>query len=138
MSGQVGILNVGAGDTKLTFDKTNPVERVRAARIVTDMIRRGYALLVLVEVGEGKDQSYTRALGFDEDTCEYIIADFDPTVAAHPDDVNVPVTRRADVPLVSPPVAEPPAKPRNGRRGARRRVPAESTSATAVARSAGG
>lgn len=46
--GQIGILNVGAGDTKISFDKNNPAERIRSARIVTDMLRRGYALLVEV------------------------------------------------------------------------------------------
>ncbi|MEO8391171.1 hypothetical protein [Polaromonas sp.] len=39
-AGSVGILNVGDGDTKLSFDPKNPAERIRAARIVRDMIRR--------------------------------------------------------------------------------------------------
>ena len=51
--GQIGVLNVGAGDTKLSFDKNNPAEMIRSARIVTDMLRRGYALLV--EVTDKKD-----------------------------------------------------------------------------------
>jgi hypothetical protein len=46
MSATVGILNVGTGDTKLVFDKDDPAECIRAARIVADMLRRGYALLV--------------------------------------------------------------------------------------------
>lgn len=41
MMGSVAILNVSAGDTKLTFDKSNPSETIRAARIVKDMLRRG-------------------------------------------------------------------------------------------------
>jgi hypothetical protein len=73
---EIGILNVGAGDTKLVFDKNNPAECIRAARIVKDMLRRGYALLV--DVGEGKTQ---RVLDFDETQCEYIIADLDPVAA---------------------------------------------------------
>ena len=32
MTGDVGILNVGAGDVKLSFDTRNPAERIRAAR----------------------------------------------------------------------------------------------------------
>ena len=51
--GQIGILNVGAGDTKLTFDKNNPAECIRSARIVTDMLRRGYALLIEVTDKKG-------------------------------------------------------------------------------------
>lgn len=39
--GQIGILNVGAGDTKLTFDKNNPAERIRSARIAHLMLMRG-------------------------------------------------------------------------------------------------
>ena len=80
MTGTVGILNVGAGDTKLSFDPKNPAERIRAARIVRDMLRRGYALLVEVAPGE-----YQRATDFDEARCEYIIADFDPVTAAEAD-----------------------------------------------------
>src|SRR5262249_36187139 len=77
--GTVGILNVGAGDTKLVFDRDNPQEMIRAARIVKDMLRRGYALLVEVE-RNGK-KAYERVREFRDDTCEYIIADFDPVEA---------------------------------------------------------
>lgn len=75
MSGELGILNVGAGDTKLVFDKNNPQEMIRAARIVKDMLRRGYALLIEVDGG------HQRVHDFREDTCEYIIADLDPVEA---------------------------------------------------------
>lgn len=34
MKGEVGILNVGAGDTKLTFDPSKPDEVARSAQIV--------------------------------------------------------------------------------------------------------
>lgn len=81
--GEVGILNVGDGDTKLSFDPKNPAERIRAARIVKDMIRRGYCLLIEVERDGVK--TTTRALDFDEKVCEYIIADFDPIVAQEQD-----------------------------------------------------
>lgn len=82
MTATIGILNVGAGDTKLSFDPTNPAECIRAARIVKDMLRRGYALLI--DSGRKDDQGrpiHVRALDFDEKTHEYIIADFDPTVS---------------------------------------------------------
>ncbi len=83
--GDVRVLNVGAGDIKLLFDKSNPAERIRAARIVTDMLRRGFALLV--EVGRGDDGRpiYQRAHAFDEEKCEYIIADYDPLVGQRAD-----------------------------------------------------
>src|ERR1700728_3973326 len=46
----LSILNVGDGDTKISFDKDKPAERKRACRIVTDMLHRGYA--ILVQAGE--------------------------------------------------------------------------------------
>jgi hypothetical protein len=42
----LSILNVGHGDTKLTFDKDKPEERERAALIVGEMLRKGFAILV--------------------------------------------------------------------------------------------
>ena len=87
-AGTVGVLNVGAGDTKLSFDPTNPAERIRAARIVKDMIRRGYALLIEVEKNPQGEPVYKRATDFDENTCEYIIADFDPVTAAEASSVR--------------------------------------------------
>ena len=81
MSGTIGILSVGAGDTKLTFDRNNPAECIRAARIVRDMLRRGYALLIQSGTGTDGKPRYARAHAFDENTYEYIIADFDPIVA---------------------------------------------------------
>jgi hypothetical protein len=154
--GSVAILNVGAGDTKLTFDKSNPAESIRAARIVKDMLRRGYALLVEVE-REGK-KAFERALDFREDTCEYVIADFDPVVAEEADawgDVGR-IENREQIKLKeaahgqsgaittrgqnSPP-SSPAGKGKTGkkvRRPYRKSVPASGTRAIAVARSAGG
>lgn len=74
---ELGILNVGSGDTKLTFDPTKPEEMRRAARIVNDMIRRGYSILVEGEDAYGKT-SFVRAHAFDETKFEYIIADDQP------------------------------------------------------------
>lgn len=72
MSGELGILNVGAGDTKLSFDPANPAECERAAAVVMDMLRRGYAILVQVGERDGKPL-YIRAESFDPATCEYLI-----------------------------------------------------------------
>lgn len=68
----LSILNVGEGDTKLTFDPDKPVERERAARIVTDMLRRGYAILIHAGEKDG-EPIYRRAKRFDPKTCEYLI-----------------------------------------------------------------
>lgn len=116
--GTIGILNVGAGDTKITFDKSNPAECIRAGRIVTDMLRRGYALLI--EVKKGK---FERVKKFDPKTSSYIIADFDP--------------KDANEPEPSAQAASKVGAPR-GRKPKMRAIPASSVSGTAVARTAGG
>ena len=121
----LSILNVSAGDIKLVFDK-NTAERLRAARIVKDMLRRGYALLVETGRDEGNVPTYTRVVGFDEEKCEYIIADFDSAAAAEAD--------------AKEPAHEPVAnEPRVGKpKRSTKRVPADSTRGVAVARVAGG
>ena len=119
MSGEVGILNVGAGDTKLVFDNKNPAETQRAARIVKDMIRRGFALFI--EIGRNdKGPIYQRAHDFDEATTEYIVAGSPGESEDQPDE------------------QEPAGAPRKGRKAAPRRIHAVSTNAVAVARTAGG
>lgn len=74
--GVLEILNIGDGDTKITFDKNNLAESIRARRIIQDMIRRGYALIVETERNGKKE--YVRALDFDPETAEYVIADLSP------------------------------------------------------------
>jgi hypothetical protein len=69
----LSILNVYEGDVEITFDKDNAAEAIRARRIISDMLKRGYALLIEV------DGAYQRAIDFDEKTGRYIIADFDPS-----------------------------------------------------------
>jgi hypothetical protein len=129
---EIGILNVGAGDTKLVFDKNNPAECIRAARIVKDMLRRGYALLV--DVGKGKTR---RVLEFDETKFEYIIADFDPVTAEEADrkekedGIESSAAARTATPAA-------PEKRQEGKRSVRRAVAATATSGVAVARTAGG
>lgn len=116
--GELGILNVGTGDTKLSFDKSKPAEVKRASRIVNDMLQRGFA--ILVEVGEKDGEpTYQRAKGFDPETQEYII-------------VGVPEDSSEKEQEASA------AKAQKAPRLNTRRVPAASTRAVAVARSAGG
>lgn len=124
MPGSVGILNVGAGDTKLTFDPNNPDEVERSAQIVKDMIRRGYVLLI--EVGQNdKGPIYSRAHDFDAETAEYIIAGVAQPTTEKPSDVES---------TTSPPSRRRKSAPRRETR----RVPASTTNAVAVARTAGG
>lgn len=135
MNGEVGILNVGAGDTKLSFDPANEADRIRAARVVKDMIRRGYALLV--EVEEDGKKINRRVHDFDDTKFEYIIADFDPLAAKAADDQE-----RTDEEAISPATPQSggematPARP--GRGKYKRRIPAHSARAVAVPHIAGG
>jgi hypothetical protein len=135
-AGEVSLLNVGDGDTKLSFDPRNPAERIRAARIVRDMLRRGYALLVEVAPGE-----FQRATDFREDVCEYVIADLDPVAAAEADALeeqhngHQPEEAR---PGSEAPAAAADAPQRRGRKPGVRNIPADGTRAVAVAPSAGG
>lgn len=76
------ILNVGEGDTRITFDKDKPGELERARRVVMDMLRLGYA--ILVQVGQTKDgkPKFRRAHKFDPDHDEYIVSDLPSRVPA--------------------------------------------------------
>lgn len=122
MIGTVSILNVSAGDTKLTFDPKMPAEVARAAKIVKDMLRRGFALLV--EVGsDDKGPLYRRVHDFDEATTEYIIA-------GTPDDQDDNHEQKQ---------ASTPRARRQGKAAAKpRRIPAQTAKVVAVARTAGG
>lgn len=121
--GEVGILNVGAGDTKLVFDNSNPTETAKSAQIVQDMIRRGYVLLI--EIGrDDKGPMYRRAHDFDPETCEYIIAG---TITEQDQKHDEPKNKA---------VSAVPPRRRKGKEETR--IPASKTSAVAVARTAGG
>jgi hypothetical protein len=61
------ILNVGHGDTKLTFDKKKPAERKHAQQVVSDMLKLGYAICVK----EG--DRWVRATSFDPHKNQYLI-----------------------------------------------------------------
>ena len=149
--GTLAILNVGAGDLKVSFDRNNPAELIRAKRIIKDMLRRGYALLV--EVERNGEKAFERAIDFNEDHCEYIIADFDPEIALNSDRQDAyetelnrqekPTTHgqsqqnETGVPDVRPEDA-PREEPKPGRGRPRRGIPADKANAVGVARSAGG
>lgn len=128
MAGTLSILNVYEGDVKITFDKANPAETIRAGRIIKDCIRRGYALLIEV------DGAYQRALDFDEKVGEYVIADFDPSYRQKPTGEEEEDEQESEQEAE----AENPPKIRSQRGRPRKRVAMESTNAVAIARSAGG
>lgn len=126
MIGTLGILNVGDGDTKLTFDPSKPAEVERSARIVKDMIRRGFVLLV--EVGsDDKGPMYRRAHDFDETTAEYIIAGT----------VDLPAETESKAHEQKPRSATPRSRQGQAKRTTTR-IPASRTNAVSVARTAGG
>lgn len=56
MIGELAILNVAAGDTKLSFDPANKAEVQRASAIVEDMLKRGFALLI--QIGEDEEGQF--------------------------------------------------------------------------------
>lgn len=127
MHGEIGILNVGHGDTKLSFDPEKPAERERAAAVVTDMLKRGYAILVQVGERDGKPL-YMRAEAFDAATCEYLIVGVPDRDPRDTHDKLKPDTG----------LDAGPSLKRGRGRPRKYRVDAATTRATAVARSAGG
>ena len=139
MGGEVGILNVGCGDVKLTFDRNNPAECIRAARIVKDMLRRGYALLVEVTKKDGT-KTYQRVKEFKDDTYEYIVADFDPIEARKHDSAELDATMDAELDAIGDANEQAAAQSRPAPNGKRRTraIKATDAKAVAVARTAGG
>lgn len=138
MSGEVGILNVGAGDDKLVFDRNDPTSMIRGARIVRDMIRRGYALLVAVPSPDGGEPTYRRAYDFDENTCEYIIADLDPDQTKTDEKTDEKTASQPDDAPQDEVRAEAPRAQRRRGRPPTKRVHAADARTVAVARTAGG
>jgi len=149
--GELSILSVADGDMKITFTKDDAAESIRAQRVIEDMLKRGYALLVEVERDGVK--AFERAQGFDPATGEYLIADFDPaggvSRGAGSNKTSVHLRGVNDGPSIDPGTeaaaqeaeaegseAVTPEPKRRGRRVAR--VPAHSTRAVGIARSAGG
>ena len=145
-TGCLEILNIQGGDTKIVFDNNNVAEVIRAKRIITDMLRRGYALIV--EVDRDGEKRYERVQEFDETKGEYIIADLD-LVASDPEEASDTVVdelSRSDATARLSGATEDnklckcgrPAHHRGACKGPRKSLPMESTKATAIGRSAGG
>jgi hypothetical protein len=147
MMGELGILNVGAGDTKLTFDPNNLADTIRAKRIVKDMLRRGYAIVIEVPPKvEGGAKSWQRVLDFLEDSAEYIIADLDPEIAAAADAQEEQHEEIGSAEAGAPAAVdaegtEAPTPRKRGRPAGKRKlrsIPAAKTRGTVIARTAGG
>lgn len=148
--GVLEILNIGDGDTKITFEKNNLAESIRARRIIQDMIRRGYALIVETERNGKKE--YVRALDFDPETAEYIIADFGPP---DPSGMPAPIVEELSQPDALPKLAGATGENKLCQCGKplhhkgrcpgvkvgpkhTKRLPMENTKATGIGRTAGG
>lgn len=121
MNGTLRCLSVGEGDVKLTFDPKNKVERDRTSALVGKMLREGYAIMVQVGEKDGKPL-YQRATKFDAKTCEYLVMGDPSTATAPPKSETTTATKRQ------------PGRPR----GPGRRIPATTTHAISVGRTAGG
>lgn len=107
--GLIEVLSVGRGDLKVVISKASKVELEEGRRVITDMLKRGYA--IFVEVAPGQLERVTR---FDPKRLEYIVES--PTDPALDEGPKIP-----------------------GRRGrGRGRYPADKSKATAVGRTAGG
>lgn len=115
-TGNLSVLNVGAGDIRVTFNNTDRGEIKKAVGMLTDMMARGYA--VLVELPDG---SYTRVTEVDASRGRYVIT--------LPDDVQDP----PDAEVVKPRRGRP-----KGKKGRTISVPVRTSRAVGVARSAGG
>jgi hypothetical protein len=121
-SGTLEVLNCGEGHLELKFKADDPVETARAARIVADMLRRGYALFV-----EGEGKKLTRVEQFDEKRGVYIIADGpDPTVIS-PEGAPEELSKQIEAAVGRKLSGKP-----------RKEVPMHEAKAVAVGRSAGG
>lgn len=116
--GSLSCLSVADGDITIKFDTQNASEAIRAKRIITDMLKRGYALLIKMA-----DGSYVRAVKFNEKQGEYIIADFDPS------ETNEKIETEKITSQTSPTL-----KKKRGRKA----IPMQKADAVAVAPSAGG
>lgn len=109
------VLNIGAGHLKFRFNKDDAEDTEKAKRVITDMLKRGYMLFVLVD-GEQK-----RVRQFDPEKEEYILEE--PEIIPEPQ---------------SPPSASSEPRMRTTRSEPKRRVSLRKARATGVGPTAGG
>lgn len=114
-TGSISVLNVGEGDVVVTFNGLDDTEAEKALRMLEDMQKRGYAILV-----KQPDDTYRRAESIDRETQSYVVV--------VPD----------ELPKVGEDEAAPAEATKPKRGGRRVRQPIRETHAVGVARSAGG
>jgi hypothetical protein len=154
----IDVLSTGSGHIEVRFKEGDPMEVERASRMITDMLRRGYALFV----HEG--ETVVKVQSFDPAKNVYIVADGPLVMTPDPQVLEkfpgqVPETFPGPAESASLPGkltdlesagegANPPEQAQephpkgkgNGRRGKRktREIPMTQARATAVGRTAGG
>ena len=133
------ILNAGAGHLKVSFAKGDPVERERARRLVTDMLKAGYAIFVEVK---GQLRPVRK---FDPKTDEYLIDQVGALPEALPEKLEERLRAEEALANLKAPSNCTCGRPLHHRGrckgkkvGPYARVPMTSTRATAVGRTAGG
>jgi len=112
------VLNVSSGHLKFRFDKSKPDETEKAKKVITDMLKRGYMIFVLVD-GEQK-----RVREFDAEKEEYILEE--PEIIPEPEPTPQIRTDAGDTPRRGP------GRPRG------RKVAMSAARATGIGPSAGG
>lgn len=128
----IDVLSIGHGDIKITYGD-DPQEVARAAQVVKDMLRRGYALFV-----HGPDGKLVRVEAFDAEKREYIVAtgpdvELVPGYVPEPVDGGSPSQAEPGAPIVGG-VKRGPGRPRS----AKAKIAMAMAKATMVGRSAGG
>ena len=87
-AGELSILNCGAGDIRITFDKASETEVAKAKDMIKDMLRRGYAIFIETPTGT------RRVKRFNPETEVYVVHDLpDPGEKRTAKTSNVPMRR---------------------------------------------
>jgi hypothetical protein len=114
-AGSLEVLSVGKGDLQIKVGPSNK-DRADAQRLIEEMIRKGYTLLVET------DDGLLRVTKFDPDRMVYVVADA-PGVSSEP----APARPKAAA-----------AGKRGGAKPGERTVPVAGSRTTAIGRTAGG
>ena len=128
LGGLLSVLNVGAGDIEIRFDRADAAEVAQAKRIIADMLARGYTILV-------KDgDALAKVTGFDSEKELYFVRG---TEASAPEVAHggepTPGAGEAST------LTEPDQPTRRGRsRGSRKGIPMRTAQATGIGPTAGG
>ena len=128
--GLLSVLNVGAGDIEIRFDRASDADVAKAKRIISDMLVRGYTLLV-------KDgDTLAKATGFDPEKELYFVRDAEGTTDA-PAPPGMESTEATDAASNIPGEVTPP-KRRGRPKGSRKGIPMRTAQATGIGPTAGG